>query len=131
MLNRSFIQSTTNSVIIIFFRAILLHMKIRKEKSIKKTPKNDMSVLNKSFEWVGHFFLAKFFWNQDGSQKLSAIHIYLKVFKYVLGIGYFRRYYWSLAEEKKGFFMFKAKLVAEHVGSMSTQPTPAAHNGLK
>ena len=27
--------------------------------------------------------------------------------------------------------MFKAKLVAEHVGSMSTQPTPAAHNGLK
>ena len=49
----------------------------------------------------------------------------------VLGIGYFRRYYWSLAGEKKGFFMFKAKLVAEHVGSMSTQPTPAAHNGLK
>ena len=71
------------------------------------------------------FFLAKFIWNQDGSQKLklSAIHI--------LGIGYFRRYYWSLAGEKKGFFMFKAKLVAEHVGSMSTQPTPAAHNGLK
>ena len=48
-------------------------------------------------------------------------------------------WYWILSYKillessgrKKCFFMFKAKLVAEHVGSMSTQPTPAAHNGLK